>query len=977
MATLAHIDTGRKVYPTLIVIDGLDECADPNDQDEIVRIIGDLAQQRGLPLRFLIASRPEPNIREAFKKLQSRLSRDSLSTLLLTEDALARRDIQTYFKRKFGELRARHDHLRAGWPGPDIIMRLVDKASGQFVYATTIVIYVSSPDDRPEDRLDVILKVLDTPVGDTPYAPLDQLYRHIVRTVKHRKEVLLILGQLILAEKMSIWEDILGSPSNSTSQKRVEVILNLRVGDVKRLLNGVHSVIDVGEDLKLLHASFQDFLLDPSRSKDFAVNLPEARVMMGLAHIQAICTCSCMCVYHWLYRLYCPHFFTSSAETSTSLEPARKCRPDLSNAHKAILNNYSFSPGYTGDLSDVSCAIMISAFRSAIQLTRYDHPNLPVCLSNLARLLSGLFEYTGDLTCISSAISVQQSAIQFTPNGHADMPGRLNNLGISYLGRFKHTGDVSDVSEAISVQQRAVHITPSGHADMPGLLNNLGNSFRSRFKRTGDVSDVSEAISVQQRAVQLTPNGHADMPGRLNSLGISYLRRFKRTGDVSDVLQAISVQQRAVQFTPNDHADMPGRLNNLGISYLERFKRIGDVSDVSEAISVQQRAVQLTPNGHADIPGQLSNLGISYLSRFESTGNVSDISEAISVQQRAAQLTPNDHADMPGRLNDLGISYLGRFKHTGDVSDQYTAISTFRKSATTFGPPSARLHAARQWAQLSKILCLPQTLTAYGVAVDLITQIACLDRTIQHPHMDLNKISSLTASAASAAFTLGDIDKAFQWLEQGRCLFQSQLNLLRTPLDHLRAHDEHLAHIFSDISGALEVSGSRRGSEGLGQDASLSRKISLQDEAHLHIKLSREWSELLDKIRRIPQFHDFLRPPKASYLLKHLPPDGVVILVNVHEDRCDALALISGVGAPLHIPLDFTYDEASKLRERLRLFLSPYRVRTLEGDRGRRPIRNPDADKQSNIHFVLQVLWLRVVRPILDGLAFSVRVSQL
>ena len=84
-------------------------------------------------------------------------------------------------------------------------------------------------------------------------------------------------------------------------------------------------------------------------------------------------------------------------------------------------------------------------------------------------------------------------------------------------------------------------------------------------------------------------------------------------------------------------------------------------------------------------------------------------------QQRAVQLILDDHADMPGRLNDLGVSYLGRFKHIGEVSDQYSAISTFRKSATTFGPPSPRLHAARKWAQL----CLPQMLTAYGVALGL------------------------------------------------------------------------------------------------------------------------------------------------------------------------------------------------------------------------------------------------------------------
>ena len=78
-----------------------------------------------------------------------------------------------------------------------------------------------------------------------------------------------------------------------------------------------------------------------------------------------------------------------------------------------------------------------------------------------------------------------------------------------------------------------------------------------------------------------------------------------------------------------------------------------------------------------------------------------------------------------------------------------------------------------------------------------------------------------------------------------------------------------------------------------------------------------------------------------------------------------------------HISLDFTYDEASKLRERLRLFLLSFGVRTREGDRGGRSIQNSDAEKQSNIHFGLEVLWLRVVRPILDGLAFSVSVFQL
>jgi len=377
------------------------------------------------------------------------------------------------------------------------------------------------------------------------------------------------------------------------------------------------------------------------------------------------------------------------------------------------------------------------------------------------------------------------------------------------------------------------------------------------------------------------------------------------------------------------------------------------------------------------MPGRLNNLGNSFLCRFERTGDVSDVSEAISVQQRAVQLTPNGHADMPALLNNLGNSFMCRFEHTGDVSNMHTAISTFRKSATTFGSPSTRLYAAKKWAQLSKILSLQQTLGAYGVALDLVAQIAGLDHTIQQRHTDLIDISSLTTSAASAAFSLGDVKKALKWLEQGRCLVWNQLNQLRTTLDDLRAHDENLAQRFSDISSVLEVSESRRGPEGLSGDALLSQQISLQDEAHLHIKLSRQYSKLLDEIRHIPKFHDFLQAPQASDLLTRLPPNAIVILVNVHEDRCDALALISSVGASMHIPLDFTHNEASELRERLHLFLSSHGVHMREVDRATHPAPRPDADKQSDISFVLKALWMRVVRPILDALAYPVSVPQL
>ena len=74
--------------------------------------------------------------------------------------------------------------------------------------------------------------------------------------------------------------------------------------------------------------------------------------------------------------------------------------------------------------------------------------------------------------------------------------------------------------------------------------------------------------------------------------------------------------------------------------------------------------------------------------------------------------------------------------------------------------------------------------------------------------------------------------------------------------------------------------------------------------------------QLLKDIRGLPKFHNFLQP--HDNLLSSLPSDGPVIIVNVSESRCDALACICGMEGPLHIPLqNFSRLKAEKLRDGL------------------------------------------------------------
>ncbi|KDR72557.1 hypothetical protein GALMADRAFT_753547 [Galerina marginata CBS 339.88] len=670
----------------------------------------------------------------------------------------------------------------------------------------------------------------------------------------------------------------------------------------------------------------------------------------------------------------CTGDITNISEAISSQQKAVQLTPDGHANMSGSLNNLGISLRlrfqHAGDLTDISESI--SSHEKAVQLTPEGHAIMPVLLNNLGNSFQCRFNRTGDLADNSEAISSQQKAVQLTPEGHAHMANWLNNLGISLQCRFEHTGDFTNISEAISLQQRAVQLTPEGHADMPARLNNLGNSFQCRYERAGDLTDISEAITFHQKAVRLTPDGHANMPAHLTDLGNSFQRRFEQAlaGDPTDIFEGILFHRKALQLTPEGHADIPGWLNNLGNSLLSRFESTRDLADISEAISLQQKAVQLTPEGHTDMPSWLNNLGNMLRCRFDYTGDLTNISESVSSHRKAVQLTPDGHADMPRWLNNLGTSLHNRFEQTGDQADVHGAISNYRRSATyVSGSPSIRLEAAARWARLATTFDSSQLLEAYGTVIDLISLVIGLEHTIRKRYTNLINISQLSASAAVAAFSSERHDLALEWLEQGRCLVWSQLNDLRTPLDDLRIHNPTLADDVLRVSRALENAGSRAEPAAYTAETSMMKKISIQDEADGHIKLAREWDQLLLKVRAVPQFEYFLKPALCTTLLKQIPDSGPVVVINIHKDRSDALALVSGTDTPRHIILhQFSYEKADNLRNRLKthLVVSGVRVRGSESDtRGMRYEISATVIKD-----ILSELWTFVVKPILNGLGY-------
>jgi hypothetical protein len=181
--------------PKLIILDGLDECL-TSAQTHVLDALSTAVKHLHIPLCFLIVSRPEQDIRQAFND-QNGLGSLSFS-IGLDDTYQPDEDIQVFLQSTFDEIKRNHPsraHFPTSWPSSDDIRWLVKKSSGQFIFASTVAKYVNSHRHWPPDRLKIIFG--QSELGqETPFADLDSLYYLILSSVadiEKVKDVLLVL----------------------------------------------------------------------------------------------------------------------------------------------------------------------------------------------------------------------------------------------------------------------------------------------------------------------------------------------------------------------------------------------------------------------------------------------------------------------------------------------------------------------------------------------------------------------------------------------------------------------------------------------------------------------------------------------------------------------------------------------------------------------------------------------------------------
>ena len=269
--------------PSLIVIDGLDECSTTELQCSILKAFADALPLCGHRLRVLIASRPEVEIKAMFNSFPIM----NLSTRIALDASFKPdSDIRKYLVDAFETIKSTHllgVYIPASWPGGDVIQKLVARSSGQFIFASTIGKYIADPEQRPTEQLDVIMAIRPIPVdANMPYTEVNALYTHVLSSVPpHKIEMALNILLLVAVIPLSIRALVPFATFLSKNSKHVPPsllsLLQLNRGDPEFYLAKVSSLVTIHNygndkdlpDIRISHASLSDFLLDPLRSQEF------------------------------------------------------------------------------------------------------------------------------------------------------------------------------------------------------------------------------------------------------------------------------------------------------------------------------------------------------------------------------------------------------------------------------------------------------------------------------------------------------------------------------------------------------------------------------------------------------------------------------------------------------------------------------------------------------------------------------------
>ncbi|OCK90674.1 uncharacterized protein K441DRAFT_617682 [Cenococcum geophilum 1.58] len=277
LTPFTRLDNSFHQSRLLIVIDALDECEEDKDVRVLLRLLSEIKDITTVQFRIFITSRPETPLRLGFRQMPSIYHHDLVLDEISRE--VVDRDILTFFKMQFSEIREIFEEVAPDWPGEHRLNLLVNKSEGLFIYAATVCRFLKSNyhcESRKRKR--------STPLK-SPYLELDKMYTQILSySLKHIED---LRDKAHIANEMKNIISAIAVVSQPLSPMVLGRLLDIEYTAIHRGLRPLRSLFNVPDDesspIFPLHPSFRDFLFDRQRCTSQHFSITEQEVHKGMA----------------------------------------------------------------------------------------------------------------------------------------------------------------------------------------------------------------------------------------------------------------------------------------------------------------------------------------------------------------------------------------------------------------------------------------------------------------------------------------------------------------------------------------------------------------------------------------------------------------------------------------------------------------------------------------------------------------------
>ena len=589
----------------------------------------------------------------------------------------------------------------------------------------------------------------------------------------------------------------------------------------------------------------------------------------------------------------------------------------------------------------------LATCREVVAMTRLDDAERAERINILARVLKFMYICTDLRIYRDERLALLRELVSMSPPGHQKRATSVAALGEALAETAEATGNVERLDEALEYLREAVNADlqgrqGSGRSDSP-YLSRLGSFLRVRYALTRDLHALEESIETLRMAIAANRPDHGAPHVDLNELAVSLYSLYERTQELGVLEDSVRISREVLAMTPPTLLNRPLYLSTLALGLRHLYLHTKNVWVLDEAIETVQEAIA-TGSEPIAYAHRLAILGSLYRLRYLRTMDEEELDKAVGVLRKSVAAIPVDHPTRLECIGELGLTLQGLSMVRPDMELLKEARGYSQEIAdSTMVPLDMRVRSFMHLAAISERLGDGQAaLAAIERAVEL-AEVLTLDGVTEADRAHrLGELADLPGQAASAALLAGHPSRAVELLERTRgVLVAETLNQRSGELEQLRTAAPAMAADLAQVRARLS-------------SPKLARAA------------YKDLGELLERIRRVPGFEGFQRPPQIDQLTRFMR-SGPVVMISAGLSRSDAL-ILTGDGRSsdpvqvVRLP-GLHREEAARQAERLAK-AGHASLRDLTPDNRRAQVRDEVVD-------VLAWLWEVAAAPVLDHLGFT------